>query len=117
MILLAAVLTLALPAGCSLGPKNFRAMRHSAPIVRARAVGKGDGRPSSEVVPALIRNLDDTDPVVRLTAHEELRKRTGQDFGFVPWSGPAERQRASTRWRSWWAGPRQAGVAKPGRMP
>jgi len=42
------------------------------------------------------------DEVVRLTAHDELRRRTGQDFGFVPWAGPAERAAAVARWRAWW---------------
>ena len=44
-------------------------------------------------VPALIGRLEDADPVVRLAAHEELRRRTGRDFGFVPWAEPGGTRR------------------------
>jgi hypothetical protein len=50
----------------------------------------------------LIDRLNDTDPVVRLSAFEELRRRTGQDFGYVPWGDLDERGRAVARWQSWW---------------
>jgi hypothetical protein len=91
--------------GCGLGARDFRKIQHPAPLVRARAVGNGDSRPSSQVVPALIGRLEDPDPVVRLAAHEELRRRTGRDFGFVPWAGSEERAGAITRWRTWLLGP------------
>ena len=53
------------------------------------------------MLPALVGRLGDSDPVVRLAAHEELRKRTGQDFGYVPWASPEERSGAIERWRAW----------------
>jgi hypothetical protein len=107
---------LVLGLGCSIAPKTFRAMTHPAPIVRARAVGLGHGMPDGQVVPLLIDRLDDPDAVVRLTAHEELRQRTRQDFGFVPWADVAERAPAAARWRDWWNG-RKATLAKSGRNP
>jgi hypothetical protein len=55
-------------------------------------------------VPALLERLNDADPVVRLAAHEELRKRTGQDFGYRPWDDRAERAPAIARWQAWWSG-------------
>jgi HEAT repeat protein len=110
------VLALLLGLGCSIAPKSFRNLAHPAPIVRARAVGLGNGLPDSQVVPALIEHLDDPDAVVRLSAHEELRKRTGQNFGFVPWADNAERAPAVTRWRDWW-NRRKAPLAKSGRIP
>jgi len=70
-------------------------------LVRARAVGLGRRQPDSRVVPALVDRLADADPVVRLAAHEELRERTGRDFGFVPWASPDERASAIDRWRAW----------------
>jgi hypothetical protein len=42
---------------------------------------------------------------VRLTANEELRERTGHDFGFVPWGSAEERSAAIARWRTWLTGP------------
>ena len=51
-------------------------------------------------MPALVGRSRDTDPVVRLAAHEELRKRTGRDFGYVPWASPEERAGAIERWRA-----------------
>ncbi len=74
-------------------------------MARARSVGLGRGQPDSQVVPALIARLDDEDPVVRLTANEELRKRTGRDFGYVPWASAEERSAAIARWRNWLTGP------------
>jgi hypothetical protein len=55
------------------------------------------------VLPALLTRLGDSDPVVRLAAHEELRKRTGQDFGYLPWASSDERSSAIARWRAWLA--------------
>jgi hypothetical protein len=52
------------------------------------------------VVPALVNRLDDADPVVRLAAYEELRRRTGHDFGYVPWASPEDRAGAINRWRA-----------------
>ena len=77
--------------GCAHGPRRFRKVENPAPVVRARAVGLGRRQPDSQLLPALVTRLGDTDPVVRLAAFEELHKRTGQDFGYVPWASPEER--------------------------
>ena len=87
--------------GCAHGPRNFRKIQNPAPLVRARAVGLGGRQSDSQVVPALVGRLGDADPVVRLAAHEELRRRTGRDFGYRPWETPEERSRAVDRWRAW----------------
>ena len=88
-------LALLLPAalcGCTIAPKSFsRGIGDKAPLVRARASGMGGGAAPGAVAPALVGRLEDSDPAVRLAAHEELKKSTGQDFGFVPWADPAER--------------------------
>lgn len=89
-------------SGCSLAPKNFRDMLAPAPIVRARAVNLSDDQPEWVAVPALIDRLADSDPVVRMTANNALKKRTGRDFGFAEWGSPVERQAAVDRWRGWW---------------
>jgi hypothetical protein len=86
--------------GCAHGPRNFRKVKDPAPLVRARAVGLGRRQADSEVIPALVDRLSDSDAVVRLAAHEELRKRTGRDFGYVPWASPEERAGAVERWRA-----------------
>jgi hypothetical protein len=99
--------------GCGLAPRNFRKIRHPAPRVRARALSLGDRRSSARVVPALVVRLSDPDPVVRLAAHEELKKRTGQDFGYVPWADPSERQAAVARWDDWLQGRPPAGSPSP----
>ncbi len=107
---------LALGLGCSIAPKTFKGLMHPSAIVRARAVGLGNQLPESVVIPQLIEHLNDPDAVVRLSAHEELRKRTGQDFGYVPWADVKERSPAIERWRTWWDG-RKASLAKSGRIP
>ncbi len=97
--------------GCAGGPRNFRKINSNTPLVRARAVSLGDDQPNSQVVPALVKRLDDSDPVVRLAASEELRRRTGYDFGYVPWDEPQNRQTAISRWRAWV----KAGMPRPSR--
>ena len=106
--------------GCGTAPKSFRSLVDPAPLTRARAVGLGDRVPDQQAIPALIARLEDPDPVVRLSADEGLRKRTGQDFGFVAWAEPGERAAAVGRWDAWWRArqPRpQPGLAKSGRIP
>jgi hypothetical protein len=88
--------------GCSIAPRDFFASGDPAPVVRARALGMGRGLPEPSVIPTLLARLDDPDPVVRMTAHEELKRRTGQDFGYEPWDEPADRVPAVAAWRGWW---------------
>jgi hypothetical protein len=103
--------------GCAHGPRRFGKIQHPAPLVRARAVGLGSRQPDSQVVPALVGRLRDDDPVVRLAAHEELRQRTGQDFGYVPWASPEERSTAIDRWRAWLGETRRSSTASQGAVP
>ena len=90
-------------SGCgSLTPRNFRAMMHPAPVVRAGAVSKGDDQPDWVAYPAWIARLNDKDAVVRMAANESLKGRSGQDFGFVPWANAKERAVAVAKWQQWW---------------
>jgi hypothetical protein len=91
--------------GCGLAPHDFRKIQPPEPLVRARSVGQGGRESDDQVVPALVARLGDEDPVVRLAANEELRKRTGRDFGYVPWASDEERAGAIARWRAWIAEP------------
>lgn len=96
-----------IPMGCgSTRPRNFRAMVHPEPIVRARAAGLNEAEPDYIAIPTLIQRLNDRDPVVRLTSHEALKERTGKDFGYIPWAEDAERARARAMWQTWWEGSR-----------
>jgi hypothetical protein len=99
--MIALVAVLACQSGCAHGPKRFSKIDSVAPLDRARAVGLAAKQPDSKALPALIGRLGDSDPVVRLAAHEELRKRTGQDFGYVPWADANERSGAIDRWQTW----------------
>jgi hypothetical protein len=101
-ILIGLTLTLLGPGCGSLTPRNFRAMMHPAPVVRAGAVGKGDDQPDWVAYPAWIARLDDKDAVVRMAANESLKGRSGQDFGFIAWAEPAERATAVAKWKAWW---------------
>jgi hypothetical protein len=111
------VIALAQSWGCGTGPRNFRRIQNPAPLVRARSVGLGEQRPDTQVIPALIKRLEDPDPVVRLAAHEELRKRTGRDFGFVPWASPEERSAAIGRWWGWFQASAPGAAARSGGTP
>jgi hypothetical protein len=87
--------------GCAHGPRDVRKVRSTTPLSRARAVGRVNGQSDSQLMRTLVGRLADNDPVVRLTAHEELRKRTGFDFGYVPWANDEERALPMQRWRAW----------------
>lgn len=95
-------LAIMIPGCGALTPRNFRAMAHPAPVVRAGAVGLGDDQPDAVAIPAWIGRLDDKDPVVRMAANESLKGRTGQDFGFVAWDEPGPRAEAVAKWQGWW---------------
>lgn len=89
--------------GCSAAPKNFLSMNDPAAINRARAVAYGRSEPDAVAIPVMIDRLTDDDPVVRLASHESLKKRTGQDFGYLPYSEGDELTNAVGRWRQWWS--------------
>ena len=59
-------------SGCSMAPKSFRKIHDPAAITRARAVSLGTGVTPVQRVPSLIDRLEDSDPVVRLAAYEQL---------------------------------------------
>jgi hypothetical protein len=100
---LASSLAACLLSGCgSLTPRNFRDLKNPAGVVRAGAVGLGEGEPDYVAIPAWIARLDDPDTVVRMVANENLKKRTRQDFGFVPWAEADQRAPAVARWQAWW---------------
>ena len=89
--------------GCSMAPKSFLSMSDPAAINRARAVSFGRSEPDSAAIPVLISRLTDDDPVVRLASHEALKKRTGQDFGYLPYAEGDELNTSVSRWQQWWA--------------
>jgi hypothetical protein len=98
---IAFVFALAWSWGCAHGLSKYRKMQQAAPLMRARSIGLATRKPDPQVLPGLVSQLDDGDPVVRLAAHEELRRRTGRDFGFVPWASSEERSGAVERWQAW----------------
>lgn len=109
-----ALVLLATSQGCGMAKaRNFRKIQHPAPMVRARALSLGDRKPGAQVVPALVGRLDDPDPVVRMAANEELKRRTGRDFGYVPWAEDPERQAAVGRWRDWLSGKEPQAAPSP----
>ena len=109
MVLVLCALGLPTAPGCGVAPKAFSALgKDQSAINRARAVELGQGKVEEKVIPRLIESLEDTDPVVRMTAHEDLKQRTRQDFGFVPWADAAERTPAVEQWKAWWRSARSA---------
>jgi hypothetical protein len=90
-------------ASCSSAPKSFLSVSDPAAVNRARAIAFGRGESDAAAIPVLIDRLSDDDPVVRLASHEALKKRTGQDFGYLPYAEGDELNGAVGRWRQWWA--------------
>lgn len=89
-------------ASCSSAPKSFLSVSDPAAINRARAVAFGQQHSDAAAIPALIDRLTDDDPVVRLASHEALKKRTGQDFGYLPYAEGDELTASVQRWKQWW---------------
>lgn len=112
----AVCLLVCLAGGCGVTPRGFRALTNPAAIVRARSVGYGDRLPDETVIPALIERLKDTDPVVRLAAFEELKQKSGQDFGYIPWGRVDDNAHAIEHWQAWWE-ERKVDLARSGRKP
>lgn len=71
------------------------------PAIRAAAAWQAGERRVGDATRELIERLEDEDPVVRMAAHESLRKLSGEDFGYRSWAPPAEQERAVARWRAW----------------
>jgi hypothetical protein len=111
--MIAVATALAWQSGCAHGPRRFSKIDSVAPLDRARAVGLAAREPDSKALPALVGRLGDSDPVVRLAAHEELRKRTGQDFGYLPWASAEERSDAIERWQAWLRSGQAGGSVTP----
>jgi hypothetical protein len=107
------MLGLALSAGCTLAPKSFVQANDPAPLVRARAMGLSQSQPQSVVMPSLIAKLNDPDAVVRLAAIEELKRRTGQDFGYAPWEDEQGRAQSVVAWQNWWKSQQGGVTASP----
>jgi hypothetical protein len=55
------------------------------------------------LVPDLIKLLDDREALVWRAASTALKSLTGHDLGPKPEADRAERSKAMARWRSWWA--------------
>lgn len=87
--------------GCGLTPLSHRKLRTPPATVRARTISEGRDADDPRALTGLVVKLEDEDPVVRMAAHEELRERTGRDFGYVAWAGAEERAAAVVRWRSY----------------
>ena len=103
-------------SGCGLAPRTFRALKQPEGIKRARAATLADRLPDARAIPPLIGRLDDPDPVVRMAAHEELKKRTGKNFGYEPWlEDAAERAPARDKWRAWWQS-RESSLSKSSQI-
>ncbi len=102
--------------GMQRGPRNFHKITHPAPLRSAAPrLSLSYGQPDAVVLPALIGRLDDTDVVVRLAGHEELKLRTGRDFGYLPWGSAPERSEAISCWAN--PGWRGSHPARPRRGP
>lgn len=91
---------------------------HRDPRVRIEAARQSvvDGR--TDLAPLLVKNLSDRDAAVRFYTAAALRKLTGLDHGYRPYSTVTEREAAIARWSEWLAkAPGGAPMAEPGPAP
>lgn len=75
-----------------------------APEVRRAAALACAMRELRDMVPELIKLLEDKDAIVPPAARAALRELSGKDFGPSPSATARERAEALGRWREWWKG-------------
>src|SRR6185503_7605573 len=86
----------------ALAPGGFRWQDDPPPPLAALELITLKGL-SQMPVPMLIDALDSEDAYQREVAGQELRLRTGQDFGYRPDLSPERRARVIAEWKKWWA--------------
>ncbi|MBI5369562.1 MAG: HEAT repeat domain-containing protein [Planctomycetes bacterium] len=111
-----ALVALALLAGCGANPitrvsPDWRVnLTHNDPDVRIQAIGIALEEGSKEALPLLVDRLEDEDAAARMFAYHALRKLSGEDLGFHPYAGDAQRADEVRRWRDRWPGKKQGGA-------
>lgn len=76
-------------------------LKHQDPRFRIQAASRAVTENRVDLVPALVENLSDPDPAVRMFTATALRKLTNRDFDFRPYGSEAEREEAIERWKDW----------------
>ncbi len=97
-----------IPTGCTDTPIRSGVLStdlHSAdPLVRGESALAAGRNKDQSVIPDLIELLDDEEYGVRLNAHMALNVIIGpKDFGYRAFDTKRERNRASQRYRDWYA--------------
>jgi hypothetical protein len=72
------------------------------PEMRRAAASAAGAKKTRELIPDLIKLLEDQETTVLQAAHAALRQVTGQDFGPELDATRAERTAAVEAWRNWW---------------
>lgn len=101
IFIIAAILTL--PVGCSLSTPVKADFDSPVPQDRLAALAKARRTSDPAAVGPLIKLLSSDDPLIRLAASDTLTRITGQDHGYDPASGDAQRREAIERWLAWHA--------------
>lgn len=103
LILLAATLLVVgmVVAGCRPRPPA-RPLQDRDPVFVIPAIIDTAERRQTRRVHELVDLLESEDSAIRFFAIDALRQMTGEDHGFLWWSGDEEqRQQAVERWRRW----------------
>ena len=108
LVLTAICLLMLIPIGCTDTPVRTGVLSsdlHSAdPLVRGESALAAGRNKDESVIPDLIELLDDDEYGVRLNAHMALNVIIGpKDFGYRAFGTKRERNRASQRYRDWYA--------------
>jgi hypothetical protein len=86
--------------GCQ-EPTGLRTIANPDPAVKIPAIKQAVDDHDRKQAAAMIENLEDDDPAVRLFAIQGLHRLTGQDFGYLYYASVEERAPAVEKWKQW----------------
>ncbi|WP_428940530.1 hypothetical protein [Fontivita pretiosa] len=101
---LAALLLVAVLAGCGGIPRAQRVVTNPDPAAKIPAIKASVQTNDTSVVRQLIKDLESDDPAVRFYAIQGLERLTGQTFGYQYYADEQNRAAAVQRWKAWLAG-------------
>ena len=99
--LLVVVIAVALLAGACNGPAPVRSVNNPDPLGKIPAFKDAVRDRDRQAARQMVKDLDSTDPAVRMFASIGLRRLTGQSFGYKYYDDEPQRLPAIKRWQAW----------------
>jgi hypothetical protein len=109
------VVAVALLAGACSGPAPERSVSNPDPLGKIPAFKDAVRGHDRHAARQMVKDLDSSDPAVRLFAIVGLRRLTGESFGYKYYEDDHDRRPAIKRWQAWLDGKTDDGGQSPQR--